>query len=82
MAIEEKGIVNGIAEDIKSRYGTAILTADDFADYLGVSRQTVYNKICSGEYPGQHSGRSYTIPAYSVALWIFNLSKTKVVTCK
>lgn len=75
MTIEEKDVVRSIAQDIKAQYGTAILTADDFADYLGVSRQAVYAKIRNGEYPGQHSGRTYTIPAYSIALWIFNLSK-------
>lgn len=40
-----------------------LLTAEEVAAILRVSKMTVYRKIHSGELPSVHFGRSYRVPA-------------------
>ncbi|WP_035782114.1 helix-turn-helix domain-containing protein [Arthrobacter sp. H14] len=44
-----------------------LLTADEVAAFWGISSQTVYRKIHSGELPSVHFGRKFRIPATAVA---------------
>lgn len=36
-----------------------VLTADEAAAYLRVSRKTIYRLVAKGEFPGQKVGRSW-----------------------
>lgn len=44
-----------------------LLTADEVAAFWGISSQTVYRKIHSGELPSVHFGRKFRIPATAIA---------------
>ena len=78
MTLEERADVQAIAEGIHARFpGKDVLSAEDFAAYLGVTRMFVCNKIAARELPGQKIGGKFLIPLHSVALWENRLAKTQ-----
>lgn len=77
MTLEERTGVKEIADRIRERFGKETLSAGEFAEYLGLTRQTVYAGIRSRHLPGQRYERSYIIPVESIALWETKLAKTK-----
>lgn len=77
MTLEERNLSKEIAEKIKKRFGKECLSAGEFAEYLGLTRQTVYAGIRSKHLPGQRYERSYMVPVDSIALWEVNLSRTQ-----
>ena len=78
--IEDRQMVLTLAETIKEQYGTSSLNAEQFANYLGKTRQYVCEKIRRRELPGYSSGRSYCIPVNAIAMWENRMSKTKHLT--
>lgn len=51
-------------------YGIDVLTADEVAALMRVSKMTVYRKIHSGELPSVHFGRSYRVPAMAIEAYL------------
>lgn len=51
-------------------HGVELLTVDEVASVLRVSRMTVYRKVHSGELPSVHFGRSFRIPASAMDAYI------------
>lgn len=80
MTLEDRQIVLLLSEKIRERYGKNSLTAAEFADYLGKTRQYVCEKIRRRELPGYFCGRSFSVPVDAIALWENRLSRTKDVT--
>lgn len=77
MTLEEKATINEIADSLHERFGKNSLDAGEFADYLGLARQTVCKKIKANLLPGMRlGGKSYIIPVASIALWESRLSNT------
>lgn len=77
MTLEERADAKTIADRIRDRFGKDFLNAGEFAEYLGITRQSVYAGIRSRHLPGQRYEHSYTIPVESIALWEMRLAKTK-----
>lgn len=78
MTLEEKTDVQAISERIHARFpGKDVLSAEEFADYLGATRMFVCNNISARILPGQKIGGKFLIPLNSVALWEHRLSKTR-----
>jgi len=77
---EERQMVLHMAEDLSRRYKKNSLTASEFAEYLGKSRQYVCEKIRRGELPGYRCGQSFNVPVRAIALWELRISKTKTTT--
>ena len=77
MTVEEKSAVKSISDRIRKKFGKDCLNADEFAEYLGITRQSVYEGIRSRQYPGQRDAKSYTIPVDSIAIWEVKLARTK-----
>ncbi|WP_035782991.1 helix-turn-helix domain-containing protein [Arthrobacter sp. H14] len=51
-------------------YGIELLTVDEAAHMLRVSRMTVYRQIHSGELPSVRFGRSIRIPASAIEAYL------------
>lgn len=51
-------------------HGVELLTVDEVAEALRVSRMTVYRKVHSGELPSVHFGRSFRIPASAMEAYL------------
>jgi len=70
MTLEEKEMARYIADRIRSWYGKGSLNLTEFAEYLGLSYQTVRKRILAGQLPGQgFAGGSFLIPVDSIAIW-------------
>lgn len=54
----------------KAFRGVELLTVDEVASVLRVSRMTVYRKVHSGELPSVHFGRSFRIPASALDAYL------------
>lgn len=77
MTLEDRAQVRERAADLEGRFGKGSINASEFAEYLGLTYQTVCNKIRTHQLPGQRNGGSFTVPVFSIALWESKLSKTK-----
>lgn len=47
-----------------------LLTVEEVASVLRVSKMTVYRKVHSGELESVHFGRSFRVPAYAVERYL------------
>ncbi|WP_051442238.1 helix-turn-helix domain-containing protein [Arthrobacter sp. H14] len=47
-----------------------LLTVEEVATVLRVSRMTVYRRVHSGELPSVHFGRSFRIPASAIEAYL------------
>ncbi|MHA7171702.1 helix-turn-helix domain-containing protein [Arthrobacter monumenti] len=47
-----------------------LLTVDEVAATLRVSKMTVYRKVHAGELPSLHFGRSFRIPARAIEAYL------------
>lgn len=54
----------------KAFQGVELLTVEEVASVLRVSRMTVYRKVHSGELPSVHFGRSFRIPASAMDAYL------------
>lgn len=78
MTLEEKADIQTIAERIHARFpGKDVLSAEEFAAYLGVTRMFVCNRVSARVLPGSKIGGKFLIPINSIALWENRLAKTQ-----
>jgi hypothetical protein len=76
MTFEERAQVRERAADLEKKFGKGSVNASEFAEYLGLTYQTVCNKLRAHRLPGQKDGGSFLIPVYSIALWEARTSHT------
>ena len=55
---------------VKSRQPTTVLTIDDLADYLKISKSTLYKLAQEGAVPGQKVGRHWRFHRDAIDGWL------------
>jgi excisionase family DNA binding protein len=55
-----------------------IMTPEELAEYLRVSRQTIYNLLWRGELPGMKVGTHWRLKKSDVEKWILQKGRERI----
>lgn len=67
--MKEKSNYRDTLAALREHFGKEAINAGELAEYLGLSKPTVSDKIKSGELPGKKVGHTFVISLIQLAQW-------------